>query len=403
MTTDHDPLAPPPDPAGTPEPAGIVPPTGEWVARRLGLRLHPAPPGSGDPDRDGPDAPDLRDLIGLAVRRNPRRAHLLVSTVLGKHIPRSPAVVHGTAVALGRRVRALLGDRADGTVVLGYAETATALGHGVADGIGDAVYLHSTRRAVPGIPPAAGFEEEHSHHTSHLLLPADPDLLDGTGPLVLVDDELSTGRTLRNTITALHARRPRDLWVAVTLTDLRGPADVAALEKTAAELGTRIEVVALARGTVELPDDVLERGRALVAEEEARVAASAEEDTGPGDPGTVPGLVRRVDPPWPAGLPDGGRHGFTPADRRRLEALLPSIVAPLADALPIGARRVLVLGTEEFMYVPLRIAGALEEAFPSGEGPEVLFSTTTRSPVLPIDDPGYAIRSRLVFPAHDLP
>lgn len=31
------------------------------------------------------------------------------------------------------------------------------------------------------------------------------------------------------------------------------------------------------------------------------------------------------------------------------------------------------------------------------------FSTTTRSPVLAVDDPGYAIRSRIVFPAHDDP
>ena len=31
------------------------------------------------------------------------------------------------------------------------------------------------------------------------------------------------------------------------------------------------------------------------------------------------------------------------------------------------------------------------------------FSTTTRSPVLAVDDPGYAIRTRLVFPAHDRP
>jgi len=31
----------------------------------------------------------------------------------------------------------------------------------------------------------------------------------------------------------------------------------------------------------------------------------------------------------------------------------------------------------------------------------VLFSTTTRSPALAVDDPGYAIRTRLTFPAHD--
>lgn len=59
----------------------------------------------------------------------------------------------------------------------------------------------------------------------------------------------------------------------------------------------------------------------------------------------------------------------------------------------------LVLGFEELMYAPLRLATALEDATTA----EVRYSTTTRSPVLAVDDPGYAIRSRLVFPAHDAP
>ncbi|MEU3727362.1 cysteine protease StiP domain-containing protein, partial [Streptomyces sp. NPDC031705] len=52
------------------------------------------------------------------------------------------------------------------------------------------------------------------------------------------------------------------------------------------------------------------------------------------------------------------------------------------------------------MYAPLRLARALEA---SGAAREVRFSSTTRSPVLAVDDPGYAIRTRLVFPAHDAP
>ena len=50
------------------------------------------------------------------------------------------------------------------------------------------------------------------------------------------------------------------------------------------------------------------------------------------------------------------------------------------------------------MYAPLRIAVALAAA-----GDDVRFSTTTRSPVLVVDDPGYAIRTRIAFPAHDDP
>jgi Phosphoribosyl transferase (PRTase)/Phosphoribosyl transferase/TRSP domain C terminus to PRTase_2/PELOTA RNA binding domain len=349
--------------------------SGQWVADRLDVRLH----GEGIPA-----------LLGLALRRNPRRAHLLVSRVLGKHVPRSPAAVHGAGTRLGRRVRALLGDaEADRAVVLGYAETATGLGHSVADGIGGVPYLHSTRRLVPGAVPAGGFQEEHSHATDHLLLPEDPGLLAGGGPLVLVDDEFSTGRTVLNTVEALHARHPRDRYVIVALVDMRSAGHRAALDAFAARLGIRVDVEALATGTVTLPADVLERGRALV---EAHDHGDA--------PPSGRGTLARVALDWPTGVPDGGRHGFTPAHRAELEAALPGMAKQLADALGPRARRVLVLGTEELMYAPMRLGLALERAWPGGE---VLFSTTTRSPVLAVDDPGYAIRTRVSFPSHDTP
>ncbi|MFK4184488.1 phosphoribosyltransferase [Streptomyces sparsogenes] len=428
--------------------------SGQWVADRLGVGL------------EGGD--ELRELLGLALRRNPKRAHLLVSNVLGKHVPQRPSAVHGAGVRLGRRVRELLGDRAAArAVVLGYAETATGLGHSVADGLGLAPYLHSTRRPVAGVAPVGGFEEEHSHATSHLLLPEDPDLLATDGPLVLVDDEFSTGRTVLNTIAALHRRFPRERYVVVALVDMRSPEDRAHLDAFAADLGARVDLIAAATGTVRLPEGVLERGRRLVAEHETAARLGADDQAprlgaddqapaptptpgpvpapgpaaAPGPvpapaPGPVPaGRPRRTGPVrvelgWPGGLPDGGRHGFTPAHRERLEAALPGMAARIAGALRAAApdaappRRVLVLGFEELMYAPLRIAEALETALGTGPhtaldtaldtdpdtdpdtgpaGAEVRYSTTTRSPVLAVDHPGYAIRTRLAFPAHDAP
>ncbi|WP_414506139.1 phosphoribosyltransferase [Streptomyces sp. NEAU-L66] len=409
--------------------------TGEWVAGRLGVSLS-----GGD---------ELPELLGLALRRNPKRAHLLVSNVLGKHVPQRPGVVHGAGFGLGRRVRKLLGDEAAArSVVLGYAETATGLGHSVADGLALAPYLHSTRRPVTGVAQVGGFEEEHSHATSHLLLPENRELLSGDGPLVLVDDEFSTGRTVLNTIKALHARFPRERYVVVALVDMRSDADRSHLEKFAAELGARVDLVALAAGGVRLPEDVLARGQELVAAHEAVTAQgpaaapesasepAGDEQNAAGAPAVPDGRgadVVRVDLGWPAGLPDGGRHGFTPAHRDRLEAGLPGMAARIAQRLD-GARRVLVLGNEELMYAPLRIAEALDalvagegdsaEATPARDGigvadgalaprdgqlsastggAGVFFSTTTRSPVLAVDDPGYAIRTRLSFPAHDDP
>ncbi|WP_260334311.1 phosphoribosyltransferase [Streptomyces beigongshangae] len=375
--------------------------SGSWVAGRLGIEL------CGD---EG-----LGELLGLALRRNPRRAHLLVSNVLGKHVPQSPAVVHGYGFALGLRVRDLLGeDEARRAVVLGYAETATGLGHSVADGVGLAPCLHSTRRPVEGVATAGGFEESHSHATSHLLLPEDPDLLAGGGPLVLVDDEFSTGNTVLNTIRDLHARYPRDRYVIVALVDMRSAADLDRLAGLAREIDATVDLVTAASGTVRLPEGVLEKGQALVAAHENAhengygYGYGSEQENGRGSAAVAPtarpepgGVVVRVDLGWPRGLPDGGRHGFTPEHRVRLEAALPAMAARIAEALPSGARRgrVLVLGFEELMYAPLRLAVALEKTTDA----EVRYSTTTRSPVLAVDDPGYAIRSRLVFPAHDDP
>ncbi|AOR34589.1 phosphoribosyltransferase [Streptomyces fodineus] len=350
--------------------------SGSWVAERLGVEL------VGD---DG-----LPALLGLALRRNPKRAHLLVSNVLGKHVPQSPAVVYGHGHRLGRRVRELLGEaEAAGAVVLGYAETATGLGHAVADGLGAAPYLHSTRRPVAGVARAGGFEESHSHATSHLLLPEDPGLLAADGPLILVDDEFSTGNTVLNTIRELHERYPRKRYVVVALVDMRSPEDADRMDRFATEIGARVELIAAASGTVRLPEGVLDKGQRLVAEHDRRH----------GSPEPSYGRVTRVELHWPARLPDGGRHGFTPAHRTRLEAALPAMAARIRDALPPGARRVLVLGFEELMYAPLRLARELEQVTDL----EVRFSTTTRSPVLALDDPGYAIRTRLVFPAHDDP
>ncbi|MFI1645957.1 phosphoribosyltransferase [Streptomyces avidinii] len=376
--------------------------SGTWVADRLGVSLE---------DSDG--GPRLTELLGLALRRNPKRAHLLVSQVLGKHVPQSPEVVYAAGFGLGERVRALLGeDGAAAAVVLGYAETATGLGHCVADGLGPAPYLHSTRRPVPGVEPAGGFEEAHSHATSHLLLPEDPRLLAGNGPLVLVDDEFSTGNTVLNTIRDLHARHPRSHYVVVALVDMRSAADRDRLTAFAAELGARVDLIALASGTVSLPDGVLARGRALVEEHEEAGQDQPLRRSGKGAPGEAPaggpggapagGLqpITRVDLDWPSEVPDGGRHGFTPAHRTALEAALPALAGQLTAALGTEPGRILVLGNEELMYAPLRLAKALEEA---GAGREVRFSTTTRSPVLAVDDPGYAIRTRLVFPAHDAP
>lgn len=356
----------------------VAPWIGQWVADGFGVVVEDDPAASIRP---------LHELVGVALRRNPRRAHLLVSTVLGKHIPTDPRVVHGAGRTLGALVgERLRGDR--GAVVLGYAETATALGHCVAEAL-SADCLHSTRRQVAGLEPVGGFEEEHSHATGHLLLPEDRGLLARPGPLVLVDDELSTGRTVLNTIAALHALAPRQRYVVAALVDLRTRADRDRMQAAAERLDTGIEVVALAAGSVRWPADFGARAAQFVANHaETRSAA-----------GQGPPVVLRAATAWPAGVREGARHGFGSTDQATLQVAAGAVARGLAGA---GCgEQVLVLGSEELMYAPLLVALALAEELE--DSAIVRFSTTTRSPVLALDEPGYPIRTALCFGSHDDP
>jgi hypothetical protein len=236
-----------------------------------------------------------------------------------------------------------------------------------------------------------------------MLLPADAGLLRGGRPLVLVDDELSTGRTALNTITALHRAAPREHYVVAALVDMRPPGGE--LAAGVAALGARLDVVALARGTVDLPPDIAERAAALRAELDAdpdtgalrpRLASIQATTRAHSDRDSRVELLRLG---WPAGVPAGARHGFGAGSHRALAAALPGLADALARAAGMRpGERTLVLGTEELMQLPLRLAQTLADA-----GHDVAFSTTTRSPAVVVNEPGYALATGITFPAHDDP
>lgn len=345
-------------------------PLGSVVARALGLRVEVL----SDPTGRG-----FGGLAGLALRENPLRAHLVVSRVLAKHIAAPAATVVGAARDLAALVAAAL-RAGPPPLVLGFAETATGLGLAVADALGAAVAGHSTRR--PG-PALLDFREEHSHAADQTLqLPRAA--FDDPAPLVLVDDELTTGATALNVVAALHGIAPRDSYVIATLLDLRPEGARAAFAERAGRLGVRVEVVALLDGVLRLPDDVLARAvlaRAVLARQALAAPAVA-------PPAPLAAVVGH-----PGGLagPASARFGLDPAAR----AAMAAGAGDLARALPLSGPATLVLGTEELMAPAVLLAVAL--------GPGAVVQSTTRSPVLALDLDGYAVRRVLTAPAPDDP
>lgn len=174
-------------------------------------------------------AAELDAFCDFAARANPKRGFLIVSKVLGRHLPAGPQAMRDAMDQLGRKLSA---DLPGPIVFLGMAETATALGQGVfaayldAQERQDVVYLQSSRQIVDGAKLIASFEEGHSHATTHLIQVSDlaiGDLVRAARTLVIVDDECSTGNTYVAVANAMMEVMPHlELVVTCCITDWSG-------------------------------------------------------------------------------------------------------------------------------------------------------------------------------------
>jgi hypothetical protein len=260
-------------------------------------------------------------------------------------------------------------------VVIGFAETATALGHAVADVLRGAMYVHTTRQALAGLP-SVDFSEDHSHAPDQLLFDRARGVrwTDGDGPVVLVDDELSTGRTALNLIRAVHATSPRRRYAVLCLVDTLAPADRERIDAAGRELGARITVCSLRS---------LSLDREALAAELPALRQEPSADVGLSEP-----VLHRI----PVDAAVTARLPRTDAARAGLERA----AGLVADRLrPLRRGPAHVLGTGEFMYLPQRVAALL--------GPETVVSSTTRSPVSVALTPGYPIRHGVTWPGPDAP
>ena len=155
----------------------------------------------------------LEDLLGFAQRINPKRAFLFVSKVLGRHIPVTPSTMRDAFTDLADLVP---NDLPEPVLVIGMAETAVGLSAGVHQALQtrypNALLLNSTRHAQHSDNNSetllTTFNEDHSHASQHLIyqsidIATQAQLL-ASKTLIMVDDEASTGNTCVNVVTALR-------------------------------------------------------------------------------------------------------------------------------------------------------------------------------------------------------
>jgi len=365
-------------------------------------------------------------LFSMAARKNKKRGFLFVSKVLGKHIPVHPLTpLLGSGALAGCYAEALLGDStilkqcdfsraftdpavrqatwekiceqrirlSRPTLFIGFAETATALGHGVfACFDGPARYIHTTREEIPSLVDALQFQEEHCHAPEHRCYPLDPEVFGADSDIVLVDDEITTGKSALNFIRAIQSRYPRQRYTVLVLLDWRSEIDRQRFAATAAELGIRLEVHALLSGRIEVS------GRPVETAATSQTAAAGTNRLPQTDAVFLDELLGPVlacssqnsraeinDTPY---LSATGRFGMTVREQNLFQQQAEKVGRYLRERRQ-GART-LCLGHGEFMYIPFCIASHM------GEG--VVVQSTTRSPVHPAKRAGYAVQYAANFP-----
>ncbi len=146
------------------------------------------------------------DVLRVAKRfNNTRRKFLLVNPLQGKHLPTKPSDALEMMNSLGELVAEKF---SSARLVIGFAETATAIGAIVAKNLSDdCFYLQTTRENFSGT--FIEFLEEHSHAPEQKLFAENlSELFNRTDEIIFVDDELSTGKTLLNIVRQLKSKFP---------------------------------------------------------------------------------------------------------------------------------------------------------------------------------------------------
>lgn len=307
---------------------------------------------------------NLDTLIDFATRANPKRGFLFVSKVLGKHIPCTPSSMRSVYQDLARQIdeegSTMSQSKNLSQIVIGMAETATGLGAGVADSLARRqtmaqIISQQTTRHLLKTETLITFDEIHSHAPDQLLYPPQEHLVEpyfNVDRIILVDDEITSGRTLTELAKALSDRilkaeeRRRSSLREMVFVSIVSWLTEAQKKKLQDQVSCHLRFVSLFEGSFVFTPD-------------------------PGFKPTLPGHVQGKIAPYEP-REDLGRRGIDMTRRIKRKQRLDFDRSVLDPTRPIS-----VIGTGEHAYHSFLLAEFLEY-----KGFDVTYQSTTRSPIL---------------------
>jgi len=347
---------------------------------------------------------NLEELFQMGARINPKRNFLFISKLLGKHLDVHPHIPKAAGHVLAslfleqqekqkmkslstllsfiqdpkdmENLNDLLNNQyelSEPTLFIGFAETATGLGHAVFSAFSHAHYIHTTRDEIEHMTSVFDFKEEHSHAVDHRCFLRDQQILKRAKHIVLIDDEMTTGKTSLNLISSLHTHYPGKNYTILSLLDWRKKEEKDMYEKVEKELGVSIHSLSLLQGTIELKKN----GTFTYEEEKRQEKEEIKENISYFLYDEVSLLTTEL----------SARTGISSIEQREIEIQAEKMGERIKKYRKFD--HTLVIGMGEFMFVPSRIAAHM------GEG--VSFKTTTRSPIFIHEEKQYPIHDRILF------
>jgi orotate phosphoribosyltransferase len=366
----------------------------------------------------------LEQLFHMAARINKKRSFLFVSKVLGKHLAVEPQIplltghllamrymeeVHGykdarantiaEAIQTKRNMSEMLRSIEQNPIVLpipitcvGFAETATALGHAVFSTFkGRVKYIHTTREQIEHMTSVINFEEEHSHATSHRVYALEHDFFNEDNEIILIDDEITTGKTSINIIRTMKAVYPTiKTFTILSILDWRSYENRAKFRELEEELGITIHAVSLVEGMIEV------KGQPALQEEEIEPIPAVTQHISYFSvsdvmdknmylhKSSINANGTKNHSPY---LKATGRFGISKEEDDAFAETFQKVGTYLRTFRK--GKKTLVIGTGEFMYIPMRVASYM------GEG--IYYQSTTRSPIYQAEVETYLIQNKFIF------
>ena len=317
-----------------------------------------------------------KDLVRIAKRENnTKRSYLVVDPLQGKHVPVEPSKALNLFKSLAEKLQGKYeGER---LLLIGFAETATAIGAQAAITLGTK-YIQTTREVIPHARYLF-FSEAHSHATEQKLVKDDIDrVINDIDRIVFIEDEVTTGNTIMNIIKIITKEYQKKIKFAVASL-LNGMTE----ESLKIYQDEKIELHYLVKTDHSGYGAVAEQYRCdglyICAIPENHTHESADIDVQ-----SEKNMREHI-----ISIP-GWMNARRFVDAKQYEAACRKLAETvIAETGVKQGERVLVIGTEEFMYPALLTGQEIEKM-----GCEVRSHSTTRSPIAVSTEEEYPLHCR---------